>query len=29
MVEGIARACYTGAEVLNLLDIDGEDGRCA
>ena len=26
MAEGNTRICYTGAEVLDLLDIDGEDG---
>ena len=26
MAEGNARACYTGAKVLDLLDIDIEDG---
>ena len=26
MAEGNTRTCYTGAEVLDLLDIDGEDG---
>ena len=25
MADGSARPCYTGGEVLNLLDINGED----
>ena len=25
MAEGNTRTCYTGAEILDLLDIDGED----
>ena len=26
MAEGFSRACFTGEEVLDLLDRDGEDG---
>ena len=29
MAEGSTRPCYTGVEVLNLLDIDGDDGGFA